>query len=168
MTTHFVIAPCALGQVLVAQNAQGICAILLGDEPAALIAELQQCCTDTEACSDNRALNDALSQVIAFIAAPRRAPALPLAPSGSEFQQKVWTALQQIPCGEIRSYSQLAAMIGAPTAVRAVASACAANKLAVCIPCHRVVRSNGDLSGYRWGLERKKQLLKRELELQQH
>jgi AraC family transcriptional regulator of adaptative response/methylated-DNA-[protein]-cysteine methyltransferase len=139
-----------------------VCAILLGDDPDALLAQLQQ--RFPRGAPDRRrcGLRTARGQVVGFVEAPRIGLALPLDMRGTAFQQRVWQALRDIPPGETLSYAELARRIGAPRAVRAVAGACAANPLAVAIPCHRVVRSDGALAGYRWGIERKRALLERE------
>lgn len=155
-------APCSLGAVLVAASSSGLCAILLGDAPAPLQAELASrfpAATLTEAPA---ALASRLADVVALIEEPRLARLLPLDLRGTAFQRRVWQALRQIPAGETRSYAALAAELGAPRSARAVARACATNALAVAIPCHRVVRGDGSLSGYRWGVERKRALLERE------
>jgi AraC family transcriptional regulator of adaptative response/methylated-DNA-[protein]-cysteine methyltransferase len=161
---HFATGQCTLGAILVAASERGICAILLGDAPAALLEELRQRLPHAELCPGDAAFAAQVAAVVAFVDAPRLGLALPLDLRGSAFQQRVWQALQQIPPGQTLSYSELATRIGAPKAVRAVASACAANPLAVAVPCHRAVRSDGGLAGYRWGLERKRALLKREEE----
>lgn len=150
---------CALGTVLVAVSARGLCAILLGDGPDALRQELQERFPGTPLQHAPEDLAAPLAQVVRLIEAPRPALDLPLDLRGTAFQQRVWRALREIPPGATLSYTELAQRIGAPRAVRAVAGACAANALAVAIPCHRVVRQDGALSGYRWGIERKRALL---------
>jgi len=155
----FAIAPCALGLVLAARTSVGICAIFLGDDEAALEASLQK--TFPKAAL-TRAAEDSLAEIIAAIASPARAKNLPLDIAGTAFQRQVFQALRAIPPGQTATYSQIAAAIGAPKAVRAVASACAANRLAVAIPCHRAIRADGDLAGYHWGLARKAKLLEAE------
>jgi AraC family transcriptional regulator of adaptative response/methylated-DNA-[protein]-cysteine methyltransferase len=159
---YFAIGECSLGSILVAQSERGICAIALGEDPAVLLNELQiQFSTATLIGADAN-YETVVAQVIGFIEHPTDTFNLPLDIRGTLFQQRVWQALQTIKPGETASYSELAQRIGSPNAVRAVASACAANVLAVAIPCHRVVRSNGALSGYRWGVERKRALLELE------
>ena len=150
----------SLGQVLVAQSAKGICAILLGDSEQELLADLQQRFAKTTL--KRQPDLPQLQKIIAFIEQPRAPLNLVVDMQGTEFQQRVWQLLCAIPLGETRSYKNLAAQLGQPNAVRALASACAANPIALAIPCHRVVRSDGGLSGYRWGVERKRELLKRE------
>lgn len=150
----------SLGQVLVAQSAKGICAILLGDSEQELLADLQERFANAE--FKRQPTLPELQKVIAFIEQPSSPLELAINMQGTEFQQRVWKALCTIPLGETRSYKSLATQLGKPDAVRALASACAANPIALAIPCHRVVRSDGGLSGYRWGVERKRELLKRE------
>ncbi|WP_049630668.1 bifunctional transcriptional activator/DNA repair enzyme AdaA [Cellvibrio sp. pealriver] len=155
----------SLGQLLVARSSKGICAILLGDNPQELVAELSTRFPHADLQEHTQDFSDSLAQVVALIENPtqqQNAAQLPLDIRGTLFQQRVWTLLQEIPAGETRSYTDIAHAIGSPKAVRAVASACAANALAIVIPCHRVVRSDGNLAGYRWGLARKKILLQRE------
>ncbi len=158
------VAPCPLGQVLVAMSTKGVCAVLLGNDPKQLAADLQQRFPAADCLQQDPALKDSLSAVIRLIDQPQAAPDLPLDIRGTAFQQRVWQALQRIPAGETRSYREVAICLGSPNAVRAVAGACAANPLALVIPCHRVIRSDGGLSGYRWGLERKQSLLEREVQ----
>ena len=159
---HFATGKCSLGTVLVAQSLRGVCAILLGDDKAALLSELETRFPLSNRINDAAACKPALTSITALIAAPATKCKMPLDMRGTAFQQRVWKALQKIPAGKTCSYSDIAQRIGAPTASRAVAQACAANALAVVIPCHRVVRSDGGLSGYRWGVERKRVLLERE------
>lgn len=152
-----------LGWMLVATSPQGICAVLLGDDRAALQADLQRRFPLAEPATDEDGrCAQALQQLTEFLACPRLQPELALDPHGTPFQLRVWQALRAIPPGQTTSYAELATAIGAPTAARAVAGACAANPLAVLIPCHRVVRRDGTPSGYRWGLARKQALLARE------
>ena len=158
----FALAQCALGALLVARSGRGLCAIALGDDPDALLRELQDRFPHAELVGGDAAFEQLVAQVVGFVEAPRLGLDLPLDIRGTAFQQRVWEALRKIPAGETVSYRQLAQRIGMPTASRAVASACAANTLAVAIPCHRVVRSDGALSGYRWGIARKRDLLARE------
>lgn len=158
---HYAVGACALGALLVARSARGLCAILLGDDAAALHAELRRSFPHAELlpAADSAAL---LAPVVALVAAPGGGLDLPLDPRGTPFQQRVWQALGEIPAGSTLSYAALAARLGMPRAVRAVAGACAANRLAVAIPCHRVLRGDGALAGYRWGVARKRALLERE------
>jgi AraC family transcriptional regulator of adaptative response/methylated-DNA-[protein]-cysteine methyltransferase len=156
------VADCSLGAILVAESERGVCAILLGDDAEALLRELQDRFPRANLVGGDAAFEARVAQVVGFVEAPRLGLALPLDVRGTAFQQRVWQALREIPAGCTASYTEVAARIGAPKAVRAVAAACAANALAVAIPCHRVVRQDGDLAGYRWGLERKRALLERE------
>lgn len=162
MNIYFAIGECSLGSVLVAQSEHGICAITLGDDAAHLLNELQTQFPNANLLGGDSNYEAMVAQVIGFIEKPAPVFNFPLDIRGTLFQQQVWRALQTIRPGETLSYSQLAERIGAPKAVRAVASACARNVLAVAIPCHRIVRNNGDLSGYRWGVERKQKLLEME------
>lgn len=158
----FALGQCALGKVLVARSARGLCAILLGDNAEVLEADLAARFPRAERVSADAGLAEALAQVIALIEQPRRVLDLPLDIQGTAFQQRVWDALRRIPAGETRSYAQVAREIDRPGAERAVANACGANPLAVAIPCHRVVRADGGLGGYRWGVVRKQALLEEE------
>ena len=159
---RFAIGRGALGRILVGRSQRGICAILLGEDPQDLHDQLSEAFPGAELRNDQRALTPELKQVIAFIDENRTEEILNLDIGGSEFQQKVWHALSRIPAGMTRSYREVAQAVGKPTAVRAVARACAANVLAIAIPCHRVVRSDGSISGYRWGVDRKRALLAKE------
>ncbi|MBC7883703.1 MAG: bifunctional DNA-binding transcriptional regulator/O6-methylguanine-DNA methyltransferase Ada [Anaerolineae bacterium] len=159
---QFAIARSFLGWVMVAATERGICAIDFGDTPEALTAGLKLRFPKAQLREPDLNFSDWVAQVIALIETPKRGLDLPLDIQGTAFQQRVWKALQSIPSGSTMSYSEVAKQIDSPSAVRAVATACAANTLAVAIPCHRVVRSNGELSGYRWGVERKRALLERE------
>ncbi|SNR85332.1 DNA-O6-methylguanine--protein-cysteine S-methyltransferase /Transcriptional regulator Ada [Pseudomonas segetis] len=161
---RFAVAQCSLGAILVAQSNRGICAILLGDEPETLVRELQDTFAQANLIGADAKFEQLVAKVIGFIEAPAIGLDLPLDLRGTAFQERVWQALRNIPAGSTASYAEIAKLIGAPTSFRAVAQACAANKLAVAIPCHRVVRSDGNLSGYRWGIERKQQLLELERE----
>ena len=145
-----------------AQSEHGICAILLGDDPEALLRDLQDQFPKARLIGGDDAFEQRVAQVVGFIEAPGLGLDLPLDVRGTAFQQRVWQALRDIPAGSTASYSEIAQRIGTPRAVRAVAQACAANTLAVAIPCHRVVRQDGNLSGYRWGVARKRALLDRE------
>ncbi|MBV4485120.1 bifunctional DNA-binding transcriptional regulator/O6-methylguanine-DNA methyltransferase Ada [Pseudomonas sp. SWRI153] len=160
---RFAVGQCSLGAILVAQSARGICAILLGDDPHQLVCDLQDQFRKANLIGADREFEQLIASVVGFIEAPKMALNLPLDIRGTAFQERVWQALREIPAGSTASYAEIAQRIGAPTSMRAVAQACGANRLAVAIPCHRVVRSDGNLSGYRWGVERKRQLLEREL-----
>ena len=162
MEIRFAVGQCALGSVLVAQSARGVCAILLGDDPDTLVRDLQDRFPRATLLGGEAAFEQTVARVIAFVEAPARGLDLPLDVRGTAFQQRVWAALRQIPAGSTASYAEIAARIGAPNGSRAVAQACGANPLAVAIPCHRVVRTDGSLSGYRWGVQRKQDLLGRE------
>jgi AraC family transcriptional regulator of adaptative response/methylated-DNA-[protein]-cysteine methyltransferase len=159
---QFAVGECSLGSVLVGGSDRGICAILLGDDPDALGRELQDRFPRARLIGGDAAFERLVAKVAGFIEAPRRGLDLPLDLRGTAFQRRVWQALRKIPAGTTASYSEIARRIGAPKGVRAVAQACGANAIAVAIPCHRVVRSDGALSGYRWGVERKSALLQRE------
>lgn len=159
---RFAVAQCSLGAILVAQSSRGVCAILLGDDPEALVHELQDIFAHANLIGADDDFEQLIAKVIGFIEAPAIGLDLPLDLRGTAFQERVWQALRNIPVGSTASYAEIAKLIGAPKSFRAVAQACGANKLAVAIPCHRVVRSDGNLSGYRWGIERKRQLLERE------
>ena len=159
---EFALGQCSLGAVLVARSARGVCAISLGDDPEALLRALQDRFPRADLVGGDAEFEHLVARVVGFIEAPRLGLALPLDVRGTAFQQRVWDALRRIPSGETASYAQVAVAIGAPASARAVASACASNPLAVAIPCHRVVRSDGGLSGYRWGVARKRELLARE------
>ncbi|MFN7154700.1 MAG: bifunctional DNA-binding transcriptional regulator/O6-methylguanine-DNA methyltransferase Ada [Acidovorax sp.] len=158
----FAFGLCSRGAILVAQSDRGICAILLGDDAEVLVRDLQDRFAHAHLIGGDAAFEALVAQVVAFVEAPGLGLNLPLDVRGTAFQQRVWQALQAIPAGQTASYAEVAQRIGSPTAVRAVAQACAANALAVAIPCHRVVKSDGALSGYRWGVERKRALLTRE------
>ena len=161
-TIRFAIAQCSLGAILVASTDVGICAILLGDDPEVLARELQDRFPKAELIGAEPAYEETVARVIGLVEAPELGLDLPLDVRGTAFQQRVWQVLRTIPAGRKVSYTELAQMVGAPKSVRAVAGACAANALAVAIPCHRVVRTDGSLSGYRWGVQRKQALLERE------
>ena len=156
---RFAVGQCSLGAILVAQSERGVCAILLGDDPDALVRDLQDKFRRANLIGADREFEQLIAQVVGFIEAPALGLDLPLDLRGTAFQERVWQALREIPPGSTASYAEIAQRIGLPKAVRAVAQACGANSLAVAIPCHRVVRSDGNLSGYRWGVERKRQLL---------
>ena len=158
----FAVAQCSLGAILVASSAKGVAAILLGDDPQLLVRDLEDRFPNAQLLGGDAAYERLVAQVIGLVEAPARGLALPLDVRGTAFQQRVWLALREIPAGETATYSGIAQKIGSPRSVRAVAAACAANAIAVAIPCHRVVRHDGGLSGYRWGVERKRELIARE------
>lgn len=159
---RFASGGCSLGSVLVATSARGLRAVFLGDDPAALARVLASRFPETPLVAAAKALKPVLAQVAELIEHPQRRVDLPIDLHGTPFQQRVWRALGAIPAGETRSYLEIATAIGEPTAARAVARACAANPLAVVIPCHRAQRADGKLAGYRWGVGRKRALLARE------
>ncbi|WP_211243447.1 methylated-DNA--[protein]-cysteine S-methyltransferase [Chitiniphilus eburneus] len=159
---YYALGPCDLGLLLVAQGEHGARAILLGDDGDSLLRDLRARFPMATPLRDDAACATLLGWVAGFIAAPAQPLAIALDPRGTPFQLRVWQALREIPPGQTASYGEIARRIGAPTAARAVAAACAANPLAVVIPCHRVVRGDGGLSGYRWGAARKRALLARE------
>lgn len=159
---RFAIGESSLGAILVAMSAKGVCAILLGDDPDALARDLQDHFPRARLIGADAEFEDLVAKVVAFVEAPGLGLDLPLDVRGTAFQQRVWQALRRIPAGSTASYADIARQIGAPKAVRAVAGACAANPLAVVVPCHRVIRTDGALSGYRGGVERKRALLERE------
>ena len=159
---RFAIAECSLGSILVASSAKGVCAILMDDDPEFLLRDLQDRFPRSTLIGADAAYERLVAQVVGFVEAPQLGLDLPLDVRGTAFQQRVWQALRNIPYGSTASYSEIAEKIGMPKAVRAVAQACGANALAVAIPCHRVVRTDGSLSDYRWGVERKQRLLYKE------
>lgn len=159
---RFAVGKCSLGDILVAQSERGICAILMGDDPDGLVRDLQDRFPRANLIGGDEPFERLVARVVGFIESPGQRLDLPLDIRGTAFQRRVWEALRNIPPGTTLSYTEVARRIGAPKAVRAVARACAANGLAGAIPCHRVVRKDGGLSGYRWGVERKRVLLKRE------
>jgi AraC family transcriptional regulator of adaptative response/methylated-DNA-[protein]-cysteine methyltransferase len=159
---RFAVRESSLGPMLVATSAKGICAIFMGNDPDELIKDLQKRFSEAELIGRDKQFERVVGQVIELIDTPRSQFDLPLDIRGTVFQQKVWAALRKIPVGATASYGEIAKRIGRPRAIRAVAAACAANPVAVAIPCHRVVRRSGALSGYRWGVERKRALLNRE------
>ena len=159
---RFAVGACSLGAILVAATGKGICAILMGDDPDQLARDLQDRFPAAELVGADAAFEDTVAKVVGLVEAPAVGLDLPLDVRGTAFQQRVWQALRQIPSGETVSYAELAERVGVPSGARAIAGACAANPVAVAIPCHRVVRTDGALSGYRWGVERKRALLARE------
>jgi AraC family transcriptional regulator of adaptative response/methylated-DNA-[protein]-cysteine methyltransferase len=159
---HFATGECSLGSILVAQTRRGVCAILLGDHPESLAQELEDRFPRATAIAGDAELEQLVVQAADLVEAPSRELDLPLDVRGTAFQRRVWQALREIPAGSTATYTEIAGRVGSPKSVRAVAQACAANALAVAIPCHRVLRNDGRLSGYRWGVERKRALLQRE------
>jgi AraC family transcriptional regulator of adaptative response/methylated-DNA-[protein]-cysteine methyltransferase len=159
---HFAVGECSLGSILVAATDKGVCAIELGDDPEDLLRELQDRFPNARLIGGDQKFEQQVAKVVGFIEAPGHGLDLPLDIRGTAFQQRVWKAIRGIPTGSTASYAEIARRIGAPKAVRAVAQACASNAIALAIPCHRVVRSDGSTSGYRWGVARKRELLARE------
>lgn len=160
---RFAVGQTSLGAILVASSGKGVAAILLGNDPDELVRDLQDRFPKAHLIGADRDYEAVIASVVGLVEKPGTGLNLPLDVRGTAFQQRVWQALREVAIGESVSYSEVARRIGSPKAVRAVASACAANNLAVAIPCHRVVRSNGDLGGYRWGVERKREMLSREV-----
>jgi AraC family transcriptional regulator, regulatory protein of adaptative response / methylated-DNA-[protein]-cysteine methyltransferase len=161
-TIRFAVGECSLGSILVAEGDRGVCAIFFGDDPERLVRDLEDRFPRARLVGGDAAFEQLVAKVVGFVEAPALGLDLPLDVRGTAFQQRVWRALREIPAGATATYSDIAARIGAPKAARAVAGACAANPLAVAIPCHRVVHRDGGLAGYRWGVERKHALLARE------
>jgi AraC family transcriptional regulator, regulatory protein of adaptative response / methylated-DNA-[protein]-cysteine methyltransferase len=161
---RFGVGQCTLGSILVAAATRGVCAVLLGDAPDALVRDLEDRFPRANLVGGDSEFERLMAEVIGRIDSdPRgRTTELPLDIQGTVFQERVWRALLKIPRGETTTYGQIAAAMGAPQAARAVARACADNRIGVLIPCHRVVHSDGTLSGYRWGIDRKRELLRRE------
>jgi AraC family transcriptional regulator, regulatory protein of adaptative response / methylated-DNA-[protein]-cysteine methyltransferase len=161
-TIRFTIGASSLGLVLVAMSDKGVHVISFGDDPERLARELRDQCLDAETVADDAGLEPTLAEVVAFVENPALGLDVPLDAPGTPFQQRVWQALREIPAGSRASYGQIAECVGAPKEAYAVGEACAANMIAVAIPCHRVVRKDGALAGYRWGFKRKRALLDRE------
>lgn len=159
---RFAIAETSLGALLVAASEKGVCSILMGDNPEKLLQDLQDRFTRARLVGGDAKFEKLVAKVVGLVERPRKDLDLPLDIRGTAFQQRVWKVLTTIPAGKTASYAQIARKIGKPSAVRAVAQACAANNLAIAIPCHRVVKTDGGLSGYRWGVARKQELLARE------
>jgi AraC family transcriptional regulator, regulatory protein of adaptative response / methylated-DNA-[protein]-cysteine methyltransferase len=159
---RFAVGECSLGSFLVARSAKGVCALSLGDDPDVLVRALQDRFPRAELVGGDAEFEVLVARVVGLADNPAAGLGLPLDMRGTAFQQRVWTALQAIPPGHTVSYAELARRIGAPQSARAVARACASNPIALAIPCHRVIRQDGGVSGYRWGVERKRALLKRE------
>jgi len=162
-TIRFAIGQSSLGGLLVASTGAGVCAILLGDDPEELLEDLQRRFPKAELVGGDWEFERVVAQVAGHVDRPGDPWPLPLDIRGTSFQLRVWKALQEIPPGSTATYAEIAEKLGEPKAVRAVAGACAANKIAIAIPCHRVIRTDGGLSGYRWGIERKRELLDREV-----
>ena len=163
-TIRYVTVATPLGWALVAATARGVCLTALGDDRERLAAMVRERFPAALLVAEDAALKDWAEQIVRFITDPGQTPDLPLDIRGTAFQTRVWRALQRIPLGRTATYAEIARALGQPKAVRAVAQACAANNLALLVPCHRVIREDGDLAGYRWGLERKRALLERERE----
>ena len=161
-TIRFAVGECSLGSILVAATDKGVCAIQFGDDPEALVRDLQDRFPKARLIGADPDFERVVAAVVGFVEAPAQGLDLPLDMRGTAFQQRVWQALRKIPAGATASYAEIARRIGEPKAVRAVAQACASNAIAVAIPCHRVVRTDGALSGYRWGVARKRALLELE------
>jgi AraC family transcriptional regulator of adaptative response/methylated-DNA-[protein]-cysteine methyltransferase len=159
---RFAVGESSLGSILVAATAKGICAITLGNDPEPLLQDLQDRFPNARLEGGDSEFEQIVSRVVGFVETPALGLKLPLDVRGTAFQQRVWQALREIPAGATVSYAQVAQRVGSPGSVRAVAQACASNTIALAIPCHRVIRNDGGLSGYRWGVERKRALLERE------
>ena len=159
---RFAVGQCSLGAILVASSKKGVVSILIGEEPDSLVRTLQDRFPNAQLVGADEEYEQLVARVVGLVEAPGVDIDLPLDIRGTAFQRKVWQALRKIPAGKTASYTDIARRIGAPKAVRAVAGACAANHIAVAIPCHRVIRNDGGVSGYRWGIERKRALLERE------
>jgi AraC family transcriptional regulator of adaptative response/methylated-DNA-[protein]-cysteine methyltransferase len=161
-TIRFAIGECSLGSILVASSEKGVCAIFMGNDPDALARELQDRFPKANLVGGDREFEKLIAKVVGFIEAPKIGLDLPLDVRGTAFQRRVWKELQRIPIGSTSTYSKIANRIGSPKSVRAVAQACGANAIAVAIPCHRVLRKDGDICGYHWGVDRKRALLAKE------
>lgn len=159
---RYAVGQCSLGSILTAATSRGVCAILLGDDPATLVKDLEHRFQDAELVGNDPDFATLMAAVISFVEEPSVGLNLPLDIRGTAFQHRVWHALRKIPVSSTVSYSEIAKSIGIPGASRAVSGACAANPVAVAVPCHRVVRKDGGLAGYRWGVDRKRSLLERE------
>jgi AraC family transcriptional regulator of adaptative response/methylated-DNA-[protein]-cysteine methyltransferase len=159
---RFAVGNCSLGAILVAATDKGVCAVQFGDDPEQLVHGLEDRFQQARLVGADPAFESIVARVVALVEHPAEPVDLPLDIRGTAFQERVWQALRQVPVGTTVTYRELAGRIGAPNAARAVAAACAANHIAVAIPCHRVVRTDGSLSGYRWGIDRKQALQDRE------
>jgi AraC family transcriptional regulator of adaptative response/methylated-DNA-[protein]-cysteine methyltransferase len=164
-TIRFAVGECSLGAILVAATEKGVCAITLGDDPQRLVRTFQDDFPNAQLVGGDKDFERIVAASVGLVEGSPREFKLPLDVRGTAFQQRVWQALRDIPAGTTASYRDIAARIGSPASVRAVAGACASNRIAVAIPCHRVVRTDGSLSGYRWGVERKRALLQREADI---
>jgi len=162
MVIRFAVGECSLGSVLVAATDKGVCAVTLADNPEVLVKDLQNRFRNATLIGADADFEQTVAAVVGIVERPEEQFTLPLDIQGTAFQQGVWEALRKVPAGSTASYADIARAIGKPTSMRAVAQACGANNIAVIIPCHRIVRTDGNVSGYRWGVERKKELLKRE------
>ncbi|HLK40523.1 MAG TPA: bifunctional DNA-binding transcriptional regulator/O6-methylguanine-DNA methyltransferase Ada [Polyangiaceae bacterium] len=162
LAIRFAVGQCSLGAILVAATGRGVCAISLGDDPETLVHDLERRFPHANLVGGDAPFERTVARVIGLVERPADGAALPLDVRGTAFQERVWKALGRIPAGKTMSYAELARAVGAPGSARAVARACAANPVAVAIPCHRVVRTDGNAAGYRWGVERKRVLLARE------
>jgi AraC family transcriptional regulator of adaptative response/methylated-DNA-[protein]-cysteine methyltransferase len=161
-TISYSTSECFLGQVLVARSVKGACAILIGADRDELEVDLASCFPEAKLVANETAVHDDLVKVIRFVEKPAEGLYLPLDMRGTPFQRRVWEKLSAIPVGRTVTYTDVAYWVGPLTSARAVAGACASNPIALAVPCHRVVRSNGDLAGYRWGVERKREMIRRE------
>jgi len=161
-TIAYATSECVLGQLLVAQSVKGVCAILIGADRYELEADLASRFPKATLVADEDAVHENMAQVIRFAEKPAEGLDIPLDMRGTPFQRRVWEKLRAIPVGKTATYTDIAHWIGSPAAARAVAAACAANPIALAIPCHRVVRGDGDAAGYRWGIERKLEIIRRE------
>lgn len=161
-TISYAISACALGELLVARSVKGVCAILMGSAQDELDADLAGRFPEANLIGNEAVVHDDLAKVISFIDKPANGFYLPLDMRGTLLQRCVWEKLRAIPVGRTVTYTDVAYWVGPLTSARAVASACASNPIALAVPCHRVVRSNGDLAGYRWGVERKREMIRRE------
>ncbi|ADJ22156.1 transcriptional regulator, AraC family [Hyphomicrobium denitrificans ATCC 51888] len=159
---RFAVGECSLGSILVAASSKGVTAIFLGDDPDTLVRNLQDRFPKANLIGGDSSFEAIVAAAVSAVETPDQGFNLPLDVRGTAFQHRVWQALREVPSGTTTTYTEIAERLGMPKAVRAVANACGANKIAVVIPCHRVVRNDGSLSGYRWGVERKRALLKRE------
>jgi AraC family transcriptional regulator of adaptative response/methylated-DNA-[protein]-cysteine methyltransferase len=162
LTIRSAVAECYLGWVLVAATERGVCMIEFGDRPELLSARLAERFPGAKLCDGDAGFSETVERILRYLETPDRGLDLPLDIQGTAFQRRVWKALQEIPAGSTATYAAVARRVGSPSAVRAVARACASNPVAVAIPCHRVVGADGELRGYRWGVERKRELLHRE------
>jgi AraC family transcriptional regulator of adaptative response/methylated-DNA-[protein]-cysteine methyltransferase len=159
-TIAYATGECALGRMLVARSVSGVCSVLIGAGDDELVADLAARFPEAKLVANEAVVCDDLAKVIRFVDKPSEGLDLPLDLRGMPFQRRVWEKLRTIPVGNTLTYTELARSVGAPNSVRAVAGACASNPIALAIPCHRIVGSNGDLAGYSWGIERKRELIK--------